>query len=253
MPIPSIRKILIPLLSAVFLFSACDSSSADEEQGDLTITDLVIGSGELVQNRTTIIVGWEGRLPNGTIFDSSELQGLDLIFTLGVGKVIQGLDEGIQGMRMGGKRRIEIPSHKAFGKSGSCLNDGSCPVPGNTTVIYEVDLKSRMTTVLIDKRLDGTGDPAEAGDRVQIEYIGVMQDGTIFDTSDDHGGPIEFTLGAGQVIEGWDIGIAGMKSGEVRILTIPPELAYGQNSNGPLTAWSVVIFRVELVQIVPGG
>lgn len=245
------RKLFLPLLTASLLFSACDSGSEDDSE--LSITDLKIGDGEAVQTKTTIIISWEGRLPDGTVFDSSELRGLDLIFTLGVGKVIAGLDEGILGMHVGGKRRIEIPPQKAFGRSGSCLEDGACPVPGNTTVTYEVEVLSIMTEVAIDEREEGEGVAAKTGDKIWVEYIGASQAGIVFDSSEQHGGPLEFTLGAGQVIEGWDRGITGMKIGGVRILTIPPMLAYGSNSNGPITPWSVIIFRVELVAIIDQG
>lgn len=248
-----IKKLIFPFLTLCVLLSACDSNSDDT--AEIEITDLEVGSGDLVQNQTTIIIAWEGRLPDGSIFDSSTIQEEDLIFTLGVGKVIAGLDEGIQGMRIGGIRKIVIPPSKAFGRQGSCLENGSCPVPGNTTVTYEVEIKSRMLTVRIEEVSEGTGPPAEVGDLIHVQYIGALLSGTVFDASEQHGlnAVLEFRLGNGDVIEGWEIGVAGMRVGGTRFLTIPPELAYGENPNGNVPAWSVLVFRIDLVQIVDEG
>lgn len=89
-----------------------------------------------------------------------------------------------------------------------------------------------------------------AGDIVAVIYTGKFADGTIFDASEKHGGqPIQFQLGAGQVIKGWDQGIAGMKIGEKKSLVIPPELGYGTQAVGPIPPNSTLYFDVELVGI----
>ena len=76
-----------------------------------------------------------------------------------------------------------------------------------------------------------------------------MTDGTKFDSSLDRNMPFDFNLGAGQVIKGWDQGVAGMKVGEKRKLTIPPELAYGDRSTGKIPAKSTLKFDVEMIAI----
>ena len=82
---------------------------------------------------------------------------------------------------------------------------------------------------------EGTGDQeAKSGDFVKVHYTGTLEDGTKFDSSVDRGEPFEFTLGVGQVIQGWDQGVAGMKIGEKRKLTIPSELGYGASGAGNL-------------------
>ena len=97
----------------------------------------------------------------------------------------------------------------------------------------------------------GTGAEAVAGKMVTVNYTGTLSDGKKFDSSYDHGQPFSFVLGAGQVIQGWDEGVAGMKIGGKRMLTIPPELGYGnQNVGGGLIPPnSTLIFEVELMDV----
>ena len=96
---------------------------------------------------------------------------------------------------------------------------------------------------------EGSGAAARNGDKVSVHYTGTLTDGTKFDSSRDRGTPFSFTLGAGEVIQGWDLGVAGMKVGEQRMLTIAPELGYGSRSIGPIPANSTLLFDVELLRI----
>ena len=97
---------------------------------------------------------------------------------------------------------------------------------------------------------EGVGDKPTNGKKVKVHYTGKLEDGTVFDSSVKRGVPIEFTLGVGQVIKGWDEGIADMKVGEKRQLIIPPDLGYGPNGHPPvIPANSTLIFDVELVEI----
>ena len=99
----------------------------------------------------------------------------------------------------------------------------------------------------------GTGTPAKAGDQVGVWYTGTLENGTKFDSSRDRNEPFKFALGAGQVIKGWDEGVAGMKVGGRRKLTIPPDLGYGAGGQGPIPANSTLIFDVEVASIEPAG
>ena len=97
----------------------------------------------------------------------------------------------------------------------------------------------------------GTGQEAAAGETVDVQYTGVLfKDGTKFDASWDRGGePFSFSLGAGQVIPGWDQGIVGMQKGGRRLLVIPPDLGYGPQGSGPIPPDSTLVFVVDLDEI----
>ncbi len=94
----------------------------------------------------------------------------------------------------------------------------------------------------------GTGATAEPGDVLTVNYTGKLQDGTVFDSSVGKT-PFQFTLGAGQVIPGWDQGLIGMKEGGTRVLVIPPSLGYGSQTVGPIPANSTLVFEVQLIKV----
>jgi peptidylprolyl isomerase len=96
----------------------------------------------------------------------------------------------------------------------------------------------------------GTGATPKAGQTVSVHYTGWLTNGTKFDSSRDRGRPIEFPLGQGHVIKGWDEGIATMQLGEKRTLVIPPELGYGaRGAGGVIPPNATLVFKVELVSV----
>ena len=102
----------------------------------------------------------------------------------------------------------------------------------------------------IEDMKPGTGAEATAGASVTVHYVGTLTDGKKFDSSRDRGKGFDFKLGAGQVIKGWDQGVAGMKVGGLRKLTIPPELAYGERGFPPvIPPGSTLVFEVELLSV----
>ena len=108
---------------------------------------------------------------------------------------------------------------------------------------------------IIDQQ-PGSGASAQAGQKVSVHYTGWLFDadapqqrGAKFDSSVDRGQPFSFTVGAGQVIRGWDEGVAGMQVGATRVLMIPPEFGYGGRQVGPLPANASLVFEVQLLGI----
>ena len=106
------------------------------------------------------------------------------------------------------------------------------------------------TGLIITEIVTGNGDEAAAGQNVTVHYTGWLVDGKKFDSSKDRDEPFEFPLGAGRVIRGWDEGVAGMKVGGKRKLTIPPQLAYGaRGAGGVIPPNATLVFEVELLEV----
>lgn len=103
---------------------------------------------------------------------------------------------------------------------------------------------------IVETLQKGNGDLALTGQQISVHYEGKLQDGTVFDASRPRGQPFSFILGKGQVIKGWDLGVEGMVVGEIRRLTIPPEMGYGANGTGEvIPPNATLIFEVELLAV----
>jgi len=102
----------------------------------------------------------------------------------------------------------------------------------------------------IEDQVVGSGAEAVRGKQVTVHYTGWLTDGKKFDSSKDRGAPFSFGLGRGQVIDGWDQGVTGMKVGGKRKLTIPPELGYGKSgAGGVIPPDATLVFEVELLGV----
>ncbi len=119
----------------------------------------------------------------------------------------------------------------------------------NINIALSQDTKSGLE---INDIIKGNGDEAVLHSKVLVHYTGWLMDGTKFDSSLDRDQPFEFTIGTGQVISGWDMGIGGMLIGGKRELIIPPELAYGKRGAGDdIPADATLKFTVELLAVIP--
>ncbi len=136
-----IRSVLrLGCLVALLSFVACGSSSdtaGPSGSGTVGIEDLVVGSGPTAAVGDVVTVNYVGTFTNGAKFDSSYDRGQPYVFRLGVGAVIAGWDQGVPGMRVGGKRRLTIPPSLAYGSAGSPPT-----IPPNATLIFDIELVS---------------------------------------------------------------------------------------------------------------
>ena len=242
-------------------------------QSDLTTTDsglqyadLTTGEGTQVISGTIVTTHFTNWVQNGDSNDYvvSSNGGDALTFAEGSGTtVFPGWEEGMLGMKVGGKRLLIIPPDLALGEQGG---NG---IPPNSTLVMEVELtdaKEPVTMTQVPEEdykttdsglkyydiVEGDGETPQAGQTVEVNYTGWLQDGTKFDSSVERGQPFSFVLGTGNVIPGWDEGVATMKVGGKRQLVIPPELAYGEaGSGGVIPPNATLIFDVELLSIQP--
>lgn len=109
-----------------------------------------------------------------------------------------------------------------------------------------------MNELKITDTVEGSGQAAVKGALIICQYEGLLEDGTKFDSSYDHGRPFQFVIGSGRVIKGWDQGLMGMKEGGKRTLHVPASLAYGERQIGQfIKPHSNLIFHVELLEVRP--
>ena len=156
---------VLPLLTALVM------------QGGLKKTDVVVGKGPVAKAGDHVTVDYTGKLTNGKQFDSS-IGRAPFSFTLGGGQVIKGWDLGVEGMRVGGKRKLVIPPGLGYGAAGA-----GADIPPNATLVFDVTLRSiEKVDVTVLKR--GSGPAAKTGDMVSIDYTGTLKStGKQFDSS----------------------------------------------------------------------
>lgn len=170
-------------------------------------------------------------------------------FRLGSQGIIQGMQLGVLGMKVGEKRTLTIPPDFAFG------DKGSDKIPGNSTLRMDVTLLRILPQLKVDVTQAPPADAGEAikaGDYAKVHYTGWLENGTKFDSSLDRGQPFEFGVGSITVINGWNLGVAGMKPGEKRTLVIPSYLAYGDRERPGIPPNSTLKFDIELLSSRPG-
>ncbi len=263
------RVALIPtaLILAVGL-AACQGGGGSQAaapawtdlQPGLACVDSVLGEGELIGPEDFVLMHYTGwyeadqdnlfETPGDSLvkFDSSVDRGEPIAFPLGRSWVIPGWEKGVPGTRVGGKRKLRIGPALAYGM------EGRPPViPGGATLVFDIEIVGKPT-VDVTVLEAGTGPVAEPGDRLSVHYTGWVwengEKGKEFDSSIGRGRPFQFTMGAGQVIQGWDFGLTGMAEGSQARLIIPPEMGYGSRGAGSaIPPNATLCFEVELVAV----
>lgn len=123
------------------------------------------------------------------------------------------------------------------------------PEAASAALLGATDAEGNITKLIIEDSKVGTGAVVKKGDTVTVHYVGALQNGTEFDNSLKRGAPITFRIGYGDVIQGWEEGLIGMKVGGQRVLVVPPSLGYGAEVNGPIPANSTLLFSISLIEI----
>ena len=123
-------------LVASLAFVACGGNDVTGDSGTVGVVDLVVGTGPTAAIGDTVTVNYVGTLTNGTKFDSSYDRNQPFTFRLGAGQVIAGWDQGVPGMRVGGRRRLTVPPSLGYGSSGYG------PIPPNATLVFDIELVS---------------------------------------------------------------------------------------------------------------
>jgi peptidylprolyl isomerase len=148
-----------------------------------------------------------------------------------------------------GEETVAAPTSAPVESGATAAPAPEGPAPG----FEDLDYTTTDSGLQIAIVSEGDGEQAEAGDVVRVHYTGYLGDGTVFDSSRDRGEPFQFPLGQGQVIAGWDEGIALMNAGDQAKLVIPSEIAYGPQGSGPIPANATLYFDVELLEVLEGG
>lgn len=221
------------------------------------------GNGPMAKDGDGVKVLYKGMLTNDTVFDASYLHGNQpFTFHLGKREVISGWDSVMLRAHAGDKIRMTLAPQYGYGARANGK------IPANSTLVFEVEVldiisaptpwdakgKDTITTASGMKIVWFETHPdsamPKAGQKVSVHYSGFLLNGKLFDSSVEKNMPLPFMLGRGQVIKGWDEGIAMMHKGDKAKFIIPASLAYGNRGNGMIPPGATLMFDVQLVDIM---
>lgn len=270
------------LLSLILLVPACSKQQVGKVvklKSGLEYMDDSLGTGKeakegnivqmqfsawIIKDSTDLFKDWTKDPAKATSsIGSTKQTGRPIKFVLGKNSFVNGLDEGIEGMKEGGYRTIIIPSKLAYAY-------GRIPpgIPSNASLKFQVELLTVKETPKVYRwDVDSTkfktlkdglkyvvvkpgGGPAiDSGDVVTLHYSGYFQNGKKFDSSVERGEPLVFHYKVQRLIKGFNEGIGMMKQGEKAEFIIPPDLAYGNRANRVIPANSTLIFDIEILKV----
>jgi peptidylprolyl isomerase len=227
---------------------ALDDPGLKTTASGLKYADVVAGTGATPATDDWVTVEFTATLQDGTLIGASSLRGGPATLPLAdLAKEVAGWAEGMRTMKVGGIRELVVPPNLAYGDQGA----GNV-IPPNATLIFVVEMIGTKSAPKVDftDLVVGTGAEATVGKSVVVNYTGTLTNGIVFDSSFQRNEPFTLTLGAGQVIPGWEEGLQGMKVGGTRVLTIPSELAYGpQGAGGMIPPNATLVFQIQLVDV----
>ena len=264
-----LRTMMLPAVTALLaLVVVIGPSGCSGQKGPAVVKEILQpGPGAVAEAGNYVSTHYTLELSDGTFIESTRAErggeGTPFQVVIGVGNVIQGWDESVLGMRVGEVSRLTIPPQLAYGDE---THPGS-PIPGGATLVFEVELLDVQTGPHFEMEYgltseiitSGEGQMVRSGDRITAHYTLWLEDGTVVDTSREElggHGSLSVDIGMGNVIPGWDITIPGMRVGEVRRITVPPVLAYGEQgaSDGVIPPDATLLFEVEILNtLTPAG
>lgn len=231
----------------------------------LEIFDAVVGEGASPQPGGGIKVDYTGWTDQGKVFESTYRLSEPKALLYQPGKMSPGLEEGLSDMKEGGRRILRVPPELAWGQAGA----NHLGIPPDSTLTWEVELVSATaarqapeqppavpadgwTTTESGLRYHiltpGSGEPPAPGSVVVVEYTGWLASGKRFDSSLDRAEPLDLDLGT--AMAGWAEGIGSMLPGEVRVLEVPPALAYGDGGRPPIIPGDATLtYQIELLEV----
>jgi peptidylprolyl isomerase len=283
------RTILVPVV-ALGLLAACgdnatssDASTATTTPGalpkpkvnlpataptKLVITDVTEGTGTGAVSGDTVVVHYVGvRSADGTEFDNSYDRGSPFSVTIGVGQVIKGWDEGLVGIKAGGRRQLDIPADLAYGDSppstdviqpGDALSfviDAVTIIPKSDPAdapVVSIPPTPNQTDQTFTDLIIGDGAEIQPGQTVAVQLLAFSAaDGKQLDSSWEAGTPLTFVPGSGQLPPGLEKAVEGMKVGGRRQVDIPFAQAFGAagNTNLGLPASTDLIMVLDLIAV----
>lgn len=238
-----------------------------ETLNELGIEDVIVGEGAEAVSGSFVEVHYVGVLNStGEQFDASWDRGSPFSFALGGGQVIAGWDEGVTGMREGGRRILRIPAAQAYGDGGSGI------ITPGSDLVFTVDLATVTTPadpadepqltvpdelsgeLDIEDIVEGTGPAAVAGDTIEMNFTSILAStGETFVSSWQQGGlPAEFEAGGESGLPGFDEALVGVKAGGTRNVIIPPDLAFGaEGLPGQVEPDETMIVQMDILSVTP--
>lgn len=236
---------MILIALAAMLNRPAQKAGTPPDKPKLVVTDIKKGEGEAVAFGDQVTVDYTGTLTDGKEFDSSKKPGrTPFSFVIGLGSVIKGWDQGVMGMRVGGVRKLKIPSDLAYGDAGAPPT-----IPAKSTLLFTIELHKidhPLKRIKIEITQAGKGPGIKLGQTAHFGYDVRLPDGTYLVPKENLTTNNPLVIGsAGRTVPALLLGLLGTKAGESRTITIPSDLAPMRN----VPPNSSVIVDVKMISI----